>query len=98
MCQSICPSAIIGGVLIVTGPVSPDESGIPACAVDSCAGRSKLPAADAAGIVFPAWSGTFVTVLSLLTLFSMISAVLLGAPRILLAIGRDGLFRSARRR
>jgi APA family basic amino acid/polyamine antiporter len=53
---------------------------------------SKLPAADAARIVFPAWSGRFVTVLSLLTLLSLINAVLLGAPRILLAIGRDGLF------
>ena len=30
--------------------------------------------------------------LSLLTLLSLINAVLLGAPRILLAIGRDGLF------
>jgi APA family basic amino acid/polyamine antiporter len=53
---------------------------------------SSLPAADAARMVFPAWSGTFVTVLSLLTLLSLINAVLLGAPRILLAIGRDGLF------
>jgi basic amino acid/polyamine antiporter, APA family len=31
-------------------------------------------------------------VLSLLTLLSLINALLLGAPRILLAIGRDGLF------
>jgi APA family basic amino acid/polyamine antiporter len=53
---------------------------------------SRLPAADAAAIVFPAWSGRFVTLLSLLTLLSLINAVLLGAPRILLAIGRDGLF------
>jgi basic amino acid/polyamine antiporter, APA family len=56
---------------------------------------SKLPAADAARIVFPAWSGTFITVLSLLTLLSLINAVLLGAPRILFAVGRDGLFRGA---
>jgi APA family basic amino acid/polyamine antiporter len=53
---------------------------------------SKLAAADAARIVFPAWGSQFVTVLSLLTLLSLINAVLLGAPRILLAIGRDGLF------
>jgi len=51
-----------------------------------------LPAADAERAVFPAGSATFVTVLSLLTLLSLINAVLLGAPRILLAIGRDGLF------
>ena len=86
------PKAMIGGVAIVTGLyllmnlAFLHVLSIPALAV------SKLPAADAASVVFPAWSGTFVTVLSLLTLLSMISAVLLGAPRILLAIGRDGLF------
>jgi APA family basic amino acid/polyamine antiporter len=86
------PKAMIGGVVIVTALyllmnlAFLHVLSIPALAV------SKLPAADAASIVFPAWSGTFVTVLSLLTLLSMISAVLLGAPRILLAIGRDGLF------
>jgi APA family basic amino acid/polyamine antiporter len=86
------PRAMIGGVVLVMGlyllmnlaflHVLP----IPALAA------SRLPAADAASIVFPAWSGRFVTVLSLLTLLSLINAVLLGAPRILLAIGRDGLF------
>jgi len=86
------PKAMIGGVAIVTGLyllmnlAFLHVLSIPALAV------SKLPAADAASIVFPAWSGTFVTILSLLTLLSLISAVLLGAPRILLAIGRDGLF------
>jgi APA family basic amino acid/polyamine antiporter len=86
------PKAMIGGVVMVTGLyllmnlAFLHVLSIPALAV------SKLPAADAASIVFPAWSGTFVTVLSLLTLLSVISAVLLGAPRILLAIGRDGLF------
>jgi len=86
------PRAMIGGVLIVTGLyllmnlAFLHVLSIPALSV------SKLPAADAARIVFPAWGGTFVTVLSLLTLLSLISAVLLGAPRILFAIGRDGLF------
>ncbi len=86
------PRAMIGGVLIVIGLyllmnlAFLHVLSIPALAA------SKLPAADAASIVFPAWSGRFVTVLSLLTLLSLINAVLLGAPRILLAIGRDGLF------
>jgi APA family basic amino acid/polyamine antiporter len=53
---------------------------------------STFPAADAARIVFPAWGGEFVTVLSLFTLLSLTNAMLLGTPRILLAIGRDGLF------
>src|SRR5579863_3805906 len=86
------PRAMIGGVAIVIGLyllmnlAFLHVLSIPALAA------SKLPAADAASIVFPAWSGRFVTVLSLLTLLSLINAVLLGAPRILLAIGRDGLF------
>ncbi len=86
------PRAMIGGVVLVIGLyllmnlAFLHVLSIPALAA------SKLPAADAARIVFPAWSGWFVTVLSLLTLLSLINAVLLGAPRILLAIGRDGLF------
>ena len=86
------PRAMIGGVLIVLGLyllmnlAFLHVLSIPALAV------STLPAADAARIVFPAWSGRFITILSLLTLLSLINAVLLGAPRILLAIGRDGLF------
>jgi APA family basic amino acid/polyamine antiporter len=55
-------------------------------------GASKLPAVEAARIVFPSWGGEFVTLLSLFTLLSLTNAMLLGTPRILLAIGRDGLF------
>ncbi len=86
------PRAMIGGVLIVLSLyllmnlAFLHVLSIPALAA------SNLPAADAARIVLPAWSGTFVTVLSLLTLLGLINAVLLGAPRILFAIGRDGLF------
>jgi len=86
------PRAMIGGVVLVMGLyllmnlAFLHVLSIPALAA------SRLPAADAARIVFPAWSGRFVTVLSLLTLLSLINAVLLGAPRILFAIGRDGLF------
>jgi basic amino acid/polyamine antiporter, APA family len=86
------PRAMIGGVVLVLGLyllmnlAFLHVLSIPALAA------SKLPAADAARIVFPAWSGWFITVLSLLTLLSLINAVLLGAPRILLAFGRDGLF------
>ena len=53
---------------------------------------SKLPAADAAAAIFHGGGGVFVTLVSLLTVLSLVNAVLLGAPRILYAIGRDGLF------
>lgn len=90
--QKHLPRAMIGGVAMVMALyllmnlAFLHVLSIPALAA------SNLPAADAARIVFPAGSGQFITVLSLLTLLSLINAVLLGAPRILLAIGRDGLF------
>ena len=53
---------------------------------------SKLPAADAAQIIFSGRSGEFITLLSLLALLSFINSALLGAARIVFAIGRDRLF------
>jgi len=88
------PRAMIGGVLLVIGLyLLMNVAFLHVLSIPALAG-SKLPAADAARIVFPAWSGSFVTVLSLLTLLSLINAILLGAPRILFAVARDGLGRS----
>jgi APA family basic amino acid/polyamine antiporter len=56
---------------------------------------SKLPAADAAQIIFGKTSGRLIVGLSLLTLLGLINSVLLGATRIIFAISRDGLFASA---
>src|SRR4030095_8871311 len=53
---------------------------------------SKLPAADAAQVVFGQASGRLILVLSLLTLLSFVNSVLLGATRIIFAISRDGFF------
>jgi APA family basic amino acid/polyamine antiporter len=86
------PRAMIGGVLIVLGLYLVMNLAFLHVLTIPALAASTLPAADAARIVFPAWGSQFVTVLSLLTLLSLINAVLLGAPRILLAIGRDGLF------
>ncbi|MGO9937516.1 MAG: APC family permease [Terracidiphilus sp.] len=90
--QRHLPRAMIGGVatilalFLLLNLAFLHVLQIPALAV------SKLPAADAARIVFHSVGGSFVTILALLTLLSLVNAVLLGAPRILLAIGRDGLF------
>jgi APA family basic amino acid/polyamine antiporter len=78
------PRAMIGGVLLVLGLYL--LMNIAFLHVLS------IPQLAASKLVFPAWGSQFVTVLSILTLLSLINAVLLGAPRILLAIGRDGLF------
>jgi len=89
------PRAMIGGVLLITGLYLLMNLAFLHVLTLPQLAASKLAAADAARMVFPAWSGTFVTVLSLLTLLSFTNAVLLGAPRILFAVGRDGLFRGA---
>jgi APA family basic amino acid/polyamine antiporter len=85
------PRAMIGGVLIVLALyLLMNLAFLHVLSIPALA-SSTLPAADAARIVFPQGSGTFVTVLALLTLLSLINAVLLGAPRILFAIARDGM-------
>jgi basic amino acid/polyamine antiporter, APA family len=53
---------------------------------------SALPAADAARVVFPFGGAMLVTVISFTTVLSLINATLLMTPRVLFAIGRDGLF------
>jgi APA family basic amino acid/polyamine antiporter len=86
------PRVLIGGVLLVIGLYLTLNLAFLRVLPIPMLAASKLPAADAAQIVFASWSGKFVTFLSLLTLLSLLNCVLLGAPRILYAIGRDGLF------
>jgi APA family basic amino acid/polyamine antiporter len=52
---------------------------------------SPLPAADAARLILPEGGAAFVTFLSLLTIMGLINAVMLGAPRILFGVLRDGI-------
>jgi APA family basic amino acid/polyamine antiporter len=91
------PRAMIGGVLMITSLyLLMNVAFLHVLSIGEL-GHSKLAAADAARVVFPAlngskeWSGTFVTVLSMLTLLSLTNALLMGATRILFAVGRDGL-------
>ena len=53
---------------------------------------SKLPAADAAQLIFGGNGNTIVTIISIISLLGILNAVLLFAPRILFAIARAGLF------
>jgi len=52
---------------------------------------SQVPAADAATLVFGSHGGQLILIISLITVVSTINAILLLAPRILFAMGRDGL-------
>jgi basic amino acid/polyamine antiporter, APA family len=53
--------------------------------------KSTLPAADVASLILPHGGAQFVTFVSLLTVLSLVNAIFLGTPRILYALGRDGL-------
>ena len=52
---------------------------------------SQVPAADTASLIFGAHGRQFILVIALVTVVSTINAILLVAPRILFAMGRDGL-------
>jgi APA family basic amino acid/polyamine antiporter len=54
--------------------------------------KSVLPAADAAQLIFGGSGDIIVTIISVVSLFGILNAVLLFAPRILFAVSRAGLF------
>ncbi len=53
---------------------------------------SKFAGADAINVIFGARSGQVVTALALLSIVGILNALLMFVPRVLLALGRDGLF------
>jgi APA family basic amino acid/polyamine antiporter len=86
------PRAIIGGtVLVAVMYVIINVAMLRVLPLPVMA-ASQLPAADAARVILPRGGAELVTVISLMTVLSLINAIMLMTPRILLAIGRDGLF------
>lgn len=86
------PRALIGGTLVVIVLYVLINIGFLRVLPLPVLASSALPAADAAGVVFPKGGAVLVTVISLTTVLSLINAVLLMTPRVLFAIGRDGFF------
>jgi basic amino acid/polyamine antiporter, APA family len=86
------PRALIGGTLVVAAMYVVINIAMLRVLPLSVLAASALPAADAARVVLPHGGGELVTVISLLTVLSLINAIMLMTPRILLAIGRDGYF------
>lgn len=85
------PRAMVGCALLLTALFTLINVGFLHALPLADLAKSKLPAADVAGMLFP-WGGSiFVTVVSLLTIFGLINAVLLVTPRIIYAVSRDGL-------
>src|SRR5271167_53255 len=80
------PRALIGGVVVIVALYLLMNTAFLRAMPMAELAASKLPAADAAQMVFAstsfaALSGKFVTLLSLLTLISLVNSVMLGAPQ-----------------
>jgi APA family basic amino acid/polyamine antiporter len=88
------PQIMIGGVLVVIAMYLLINLALLHVLTIPQLAASKLPAADAAQIIFGNTGSRFIIALSFLTLLSLINSVLLGATRIIFAISRDGLFAS----
>jgi basic amino acid/polyamine antiporter, APA family len=86
------PQAIIGGTLLVAGLYVLVNVALMRLLPLPVIAASALPAADAARVILPRGGAEVVTLISMCTVLSLINATLLMAPRILLAIGRDGFF------
>jgi APA family basic amino acid/polyamine antiporter len=86
------PRALIGGTLLVAAMYVLINIAILRVLPLPVLAASQLPAADAARVVLPRGGAELVTVISLLTVLSLVNAIMLMTPRILLAIGRDGFF------
>jgi basic amino acid/polyamine antiporter, APA family len=86
------PRAMIGGTLMVMALYVLINLAFLRVLTVPVLAQSPLPAADAARVVFPGGGSVLVTVISLTTVLSLINATLLMTPRVLFAIGRDGLF------
>jgi basic amino acid/polyamine antiporter, APA family len=86
------PRAIIGGTLLVVALYLLINFAFLHVLPLPVLAASQLPAADAARAILPRGGAELVTVISLLTVLSALNNILLSTPRILFAIGRDGLF------
>jgi APA family basic amino acid/polyamine antiporter len=86
------PRAIVGGALLVAVLYLIINVAFLRVLPLPVLAASQLPAADAARVVLPHGGAELVTVISLFTLLSLLNAILIMTPRILLAIGRDGFF------
>jgi APA family basic amino acid/polyamine antiporter len=87
------PRAMIGGVASVIVVYALVNVALLAVLPVATLGASTLPAADAAQIVLGPRGRDAITILSIVSLAPLINAILMIGPRILFALGRDGLVR-----
>lgn len=85
------PRSLLGGVVTVVGVYLLMNVALLRVLPEAVLADSTLPAADAARVLMGQQGETVITLLSLLSPFTLVSAVLLCAPRILYAMAADGL-------
>lgn len=86
------PRSLFGGVVLVIAIYLLVNFALLHALPMATLASSKLAAADAMQLIFGERGGQIVTVLSLLSLLSIINAVVMFVPRTLYALSRDGLF------
>jgi basic amino acid/polyamine antiporter, APA family len=86
------PRSLLGGVVLVTAIYLLVNLGLLRVLSMPQIAASTLPVADAMQRAFGGVSGRLVTGLSLLSLLGILNAVFMTTPRVLYALGRDGLF------
>lgn len=85
------PRALFVGVAIVCAVFVLVNAALLYALPISAIASSKLPAADAARQILGPSGATFITVLSLASIVGILSAIVMYSPRIVFAMGRDGL-------
>jgi basic amino acid/polyamine antiporter, APA family len=88
------PRSLFGGVLLVIAIYLLVNLALLYVLPIATLASSKLAAADAMRQIFGERGGQIVTILALISLLSIINAVLMFVPRTLYALSRDGLFLS----
>ena len=86
------PRSMIGGIMCTIGIYLLVNLALLYALPMSALAASILPAADVARNIFGGFGGKIITGICVLSLLSILNAVLLLTPRILFAMGRDGLF------
>ena len=86
------PRAMFGGILIIVAIYLLVNIALLYVLPMSQLAGSKFAGADAISLIFGARGGQILTVLALLSLIGILNAILMMCPRMLLALGREGLF------
>jgi APA family basic amino acid/polyamine antiporter len=85
------PRSLIGGVVAVLVLYLLINLALLHVLPISTLASSPLPAATAAGVLVGQWGGFAITAIALVALLGLINTVVMAAPRIVYALGRDGL-------